>query len=260
MYWTDWGEIGQGARWGKEKIRRANLDGSNVQDLVIYSQGLRLPTYIAISISPSAPPIVREDVNRDGVVDVQDIVYIAQRYGRTGESQADVNKDGVVNIDDLIVVAAVVDSTPAAPAARSRIPKDLTAGMVSQWLTEAKLTGKKTPTYQHGILTLEQLLALLTPKETTLLANYPNPFNPETWIPYHLANDSDVLLSIYDINGALARELDLGYQRAGYYTDRTRAAYWDGRNEWGEQVASGVYFYQLRAGDYLKLRKMVILK
>ena len=98
------------------------------------------------------------------------------------------------------------------------------------------------------------------PLNTTLLPNYPNPFNPETWIPYHLANDSDVLLSIYDINGALVRELDLGHQRAGYYTDRSRSAYWDGRNEWGEPVASGVYFYQLRADDYLKLRKMVILK
>ena len=214
-------------------------------------------TAVGITVTP---PIVSEDVNDDGVVDVQDLVYVAQRYGQTGTNRADVNGDGIVNIDDLIVVAAVVDSAPAAPAARSRIPKDLTAGTVNQWLTEAKLTGKKTPTYQRGILTLEQLLAVLTPKETALLANYPNPFNPETWIPYHLANDSDVLLSIYDINGALVRELDLGHQRAGYYTDRSRAAYWDGRNEWGEPVASGVYFYQLRAGDYLKLRKMVIVK
>ncbi len=101
---------------------------------------------------------------------------------------------------------------------------------------------------------------VLSPKETMLLPNYPNPFNPETWIPYHLANDTDVSLFIYDINGALVRELDLGHQRAGYYTDRSRAAYWDGRNAVGESVASGVYFYQLRAGDYLKLRKMVILK
>ena len=98
------------------------------------------------------------------------------------------------------------------------------------------------------------------PLNTTLLPNYPNPFNPETWIPYHLANDSDVLLSIYDINGALVRELDLGHQRAGYYTDRNRSAYWDGRNEWGEPVASGVYFYQLRADDYSQMRKMIIVK
>ena len=113
---------------------------------------------------------------------------------------------------------------------------------------------------RQGWIQLPELVAYEIPAETQLLRNYPNPFNPETWIPYHLANNSDVLLSIYDINGALVRELDLGHQRAGYYTDRSRAAYWDGRNEWGEPVASGVYFYQLRAGDYLKLRKMVIIK
>jgi len=113
---------------------------------------------------------------------------------------------------------------------------------------------------KQSLIQLPELVAYEIPAETQLLPNYPNPFNPETWIPYHLANSSDVLLSIYDINGALVRELDLGHQRAGYYTDRSRAAYWDGRNEWGEQVASGIYFYQLRAGDYLKLRKMVIIK
>ena len=249
MYWMD---------RGTDKIQRANLDGSTVQDLVT---GLDTPSGIALGISSQAiPPPVREDVNRDRVVDVQDIVYVAQHYGQTGQSDADVNRDGVVNIDDIVLVAAVVDSTPAAPSARSQLPKALTTATVEGWVTEAKLRGNKTPTYQRGILTLEQLLAVLTPEETVLLANYPNPFNPETWIPYHLANDTDVSLSIYDINGALVRELDLGHQRAGYYTDRSRAAYWDGRNEWGERVASGVYFYQFRAGDYLKLRKMVILK
>ena len=98
------------------------------------------------------------------------------------------------------------------------------------------------------------------PAETLLLTNYPNPFNPETWIPYHLANDSDVQISIYDINGALVRQLDLGYQRTGYYTNRSRAAYWDGRNEFGDRIATGIYFYHLQADNMSLLRKMVILK
>jgi hypothetical protein len=98
------------------------------------------------------------------------------------------------------------------------------------------------------------------PTQTLLQSNYPNPFNPETWIPYHLANDSDVQISIYDLNGALVRQLDLGYQQAGYYTNRSRAAYWDGRNEFGERVATGIYFYQLRADNMSLIRKMVILK
>ena len=101
---------------------------------------------------------------------------------------------------------------------------------------------------------------MLIPKETALLVNYPNPFNPETWLPYHLADDAEVTLTIYDIKGVLVRQLDLGHQSAGYYTDWTKAAYWNGCNESGESVASGVYFYQLRAGDYIALRRMVVLK
>ena len=100
----------------------------------------------------------------------------------------------------------------------------------------------------------------MRPDTTELLPNYPNPFNPETWIPYHLAHAADVTLTIYDTQGVLVRQLDLGYQQAGYYTDRTRAAYWDGRNRLGESVASGVYFYQLQAGEFSATRKLVILK
>ena len=98
------------------------------------------------------------------------------------------------------------------------------------------------------------------PVEPVLLPNYPNPFNPETWIPYYLANDADVHLTIYDISGMVVRQLDLGYQQAGYYTDRAKAVHWDGRNSLGEVVGSGVYFYQLRVGDFSQIRKMVIIK
>ena len=114
--------------------------------------------------------------------------------------------------------------------------------------------------YLQAITLLESVIAEMRPEKTVLLANYPNPFNPETWIPYQLANDTDVQISIYDINGGLVGQLNLGYQRAGYYTDRSRAAYWDGRNAIGERVASGLYFYQLQADNRSLLRKMVILK
>ena len=98
------------------------------------------------------------------------------------------------------------------------------------------------------------------PDDTQLLANYPNPFNPETWIPYQLASSSDVQITIYDTRGMLVRTLPLGYQSAGYYTGRSRAAYWDGRNSLSERVASGVYFYQLQTDETSFTRKMVILK
>ena len=113
---------------------------------------------------------------------------------------------------------------------------------------------------KNGIIQLENLVAYEIPAETALLNNYPNPFNPETWIPYHLSEDADVKLTIYDINGQVVRDLDVGHQTAAKYDTRSKAIYWDGRNRFGEQVASGVYFYHLQAGDFSGTRKMVILK
>ena len=107
---------------------------------------------------------------------------------------------------------------------------------------------------------LERLLAALAPKETTLLANYPNPFNPETWIPYQLAKPADVTLRIYSVKGELVQTLVLGHQAAGVYHTKSRAAYWDGRNAQGEKVASGVYFYTLSAGEFSTTRKLLIQK
>ena len=98
------------------------------------------------------------------------------------------------------------------------------------------------------------------PKKTALFANYPNPFNPETWMPYALAKPADVTVSIYAMNGHLVRKLDLGHQAAGLYRSKARAAYWDGRNDFGERVSSGVYFYVFTAGDFAATRKMLILK
>ena len=95
---------------------------------------------------------------------------------------------------------------------------------------------------------------------TALLPNYPNPFNPETWIPYQLSKPADVAVSIYAIDGRLVRRLDLGQMPSGVYRSRARAAYWDGRNATGEPVASGIYFYTLQAGDFISTRKMVIRK
>ena len=107
---------------------------------------------------------------------------------------------------------------------------------------------------------LPELVAYEIPTETALLPNFPNPFNPETWIPYQLAQDAEVTLTIYDSKGVTVRRLDLGHQLAGYYADREKATYWDGRNNQGESVASGVYFYQLATPSFRQLRRMVIIK
>ena len=98
------------------------------------------------------------------------------------------------------------------------------------------------------------------PKLTQLLQNFPNPFNPETWIPYQLETSADVTLRIYDTSGDLVRTLNLGFKGQGFYMTRSKAAYWDGRNNLGEQVASGIYFYSLHTPDFSATRKMLILK
>ena len=113
---------------------------------------------------------------------------------------------------------------------------------------------------KQSLIQLPELVVYEIPAETQLLPNYPNPFNPETWIPYRLAEDAFVTLTIYDQTGQIVRTLDVGHQIAAVYEGRSKAVYWDGRNQVGEQVASGVYFYHLSAGDYSATRKMLILK
>ena len=200
------------------------------------------------------------DANNDGVVSINDLVLVASNYGGTGQNAADVNGDGVVNVDDLLTVTGALDNAAAAPVAQSQVLEMFTAADVKLWLSHAQQLDLTDATTLRGILFLEQLLAVLIPRETILLPNYPNPFNPETWIPYRLAEDAFVTLTIYDGNGRVVRALDVGYQSAAFYETRSKAIYWDGRNEFGEGVASGVYFYHLSAGDFSATRKMLILK
>ena len=245
----------------KSKIQRANLDGSNVEDIVT---GVGDISDIALGIfsqnPPPVVPVVREDVNRDGVIDLQDTAVVRANLGQTGQNDADVNDDNVVDVDDLVLVLAAIENAAAAPTTHTQIQQLFTTKEVQQWLTEAQLSEETSPAYLRGITMLEQILALLIPQETVLLANYPNPFNPETWIPYQLAKPADVTLSIYSVDGRLVRRLALGYQSAGVYRSRNRAAHWDGRNGVGEKVASGLYFYTFTADDFTATRKMIIRK
>ena len=117
-----------------------------------------------------------------------------------------------------------------------------------------------TPDHLANAVLSVNLDGIGQPNQNLLLQNYPNPFNPETWIPYQLSEDTSVSVSIYDTTGRLVRTLSLGFQAAGFYNSRSRAAYWDGRNELGERVASGVYFYQLTTPDFQQTRRLVILK
>ena len=99
-----------------------------------------------------------------------------------------------------------------------------------------------------------------TPDATALLSNYPNPFNPETWIPYQLSKRTNVRITIYNVYGAKVRELPIGIKSAGYYLNSNRAVYWDGKNAAGEGVSTGIYFYKLQTDHVSLVRKMIIMK
>ena len=227
------------------------------------------------------------DVNGDGQVNVIDLAIVAMFYGTRGNGLlADVNTDGVVDILDLTAVAQAID----AAGSSNRLSLEAVEAALEAAAELGRIAGAPTMfgnpaqhlrriTYHnvpkafadaehlgHNLsAVLKELLQLLTevaevPETTALLPNYPNPFNPETWIPYHLAEAADVTVHIYAVDGALIRRLVLGYQAAGIYQSRSRAAYWDGKNEVGEPVASGVYFYTLSAAEFTATRKMFIKK
>lgn len=225
-----------------------------------------------------------EDVNGDGVVNLQDLTFVTRYLWQTLPNTSDVNGDGLVtnadtllvqaadanddgkvDIDDLLQVASWLGAKELSAPSHSQEALAFTAADVQEWILQAKQFGTREPVYEKGIRALEQLLATLQqveakPKETALLPNYPNPFNPETWVPYQLAAAADVTLTIYAVDGTLVRTLALGHRPAGLYQSKSRAAYWDGRNALGEPVASGIYFYTLTAGDFSATGKMLVRK
>lgn len=199
------------------------------------------------------------DINGDGQVNAADLAIIAQNIGKYDES-LDLTGDEYVTIQDFILVAAHLGESVTSDALATQADVLISTDTIQAWLEMSHIEDDGSLTFKRGIANLERLLQASRPNATALLPNYPNPFNPETWIPYRLAEAADVILTIYDTKGILVRQFDLGHQAASYYTDRTKAAYWDGRNASGEPVASGSYFYQLEAGAFSATRKLVILK
>jgi arylsulfatase A-like enzyme len=248
-----------------ETVNRANLP-ENAELVADLSERLHAGWQAALpnlSEQIPVPQTLPWDINNDGVVDVSDMILVSSSFGMESPEppKVDVNKDGNVDIIDLLLVAAHFGEScaPIAPSAHPNIrPEQL--DMVEKWLAEAHLADDGSDIFRQGIATLEQLIRAAVPTETALLPNYPNPFNPETWIPYDLAKDANVHLHIYSAKGESVQQLSLGFQTAGTYRTRARAAYWNGRNDAGEPVASGIYFYTLQAGQFKATRRMVIMK
>ena len=258
LYWTN----------ARGRVQRANLNGSGITNVV---EGLGSPGEIVISNSisetlagaPLTPPVsyAPYDVNKDGAVDNTDAGLVIDALG-TRNARYDVNGDGTANFLDVVLVFDNRDDNVAgAPTIVGNLKLSAAKiDVIEEQIDLLIATNDRSPAAMRTLVYLQQLLATARPERTQLFANYPNPFNPETWIPYELATDTHVRITIYNTQSVVIRTLQFGHQSAGYYTERDRAAYWDGRNALGEQVASGLYFYQLETDTVSSLRKMVILK
>ena len=209
------------------------------------------------------------DVNQDGTVNILDLVLVGQNLGQKPPSdpKADVNKDGQINILDLVFIAEHLGKKVAAAPSQMDIIKSTASSpeqviAVQRALHELETVPEKSRNVKMTIQFLRLWLenANRNVRETKLLPNYPNPFNPETWIPYQLAKPADVSVKIYDVGGRLVRTIVVGFKPVGYYLTQERAAYWNGHNETGEPVSSGVYFLQFVAGDFSATRRIVMLK
>ena len=226
------------------KIQRANLDGSNVQlvkELTSMPLGLALDT-------------------------VNGKLYLTNAWGKIQRF----NLDGS-NFEPNFITGLDSPEGIAVDTAKGKLywteMNSIKCGDLSGENVQEVVAGLDRPTsIALTIVPVEPAIAAaparlsVLPTTTGLLPNYPNPFNPETWIPYQLADPSEVTLTIYGVDGRVVRRLALGHRPVGVYHGKSRAAYWDGRNQQGERVASGIYFYTLSAGDFTATRKLLIRK
>ena len=281
LYWTN----------SRGRIQRSNLNGKQIRNLI---QNLESPDRIIVDAAggklywtETAGRIRRANLSGRSIEDIASglnpVVDIAIYRNKLYWSEVASESSGTIgraNLNGSNFGTLARLQTPALSIAIDAAGNKLYWSDLAGNIRRSNLNGKRIQNVVLGLTFPVDLAASslgtrsaaapangslvsaqsAIPETTGLLANYPNPFNPETWIPYQLTTDTDVRILIYDARGILVRRLELGHQPAGTYTSRSRAAYWDGRNEVGESVASGVYFYTLTAGDFSATRKMLILK
>ena len=282
-------ENGGGIHWAQQDQKRIHFglaQNEKVSELAIHwpSGIIQKLTDVPVNqvlqvIESDRQADLASDVNQDGQVNILDFVFVVKHFGESPPTnpRADVNKDGEVSILDLVWIVKFIEEKRAVTAApyhkqvTTAIDRNILNSTRQLSDTEIALLNsfyKKIEGMSGNAAQIELirrfLRQLLMPVEeplvTKLHANFPNPFNPETWIPYQLATDSDITIRIYNMSGHVVRTLFTGYQVSGYYLSRHKAAYWDGRNEFGEQVASGVYIYELETPTFKQTRRLVILK
>ncbi len=269
--YTEWGQNGN---QGKE-LYDYELDPDETVNIANHPENKELVAQLSeqlharwqetlpdVSERITVPQTLPWDINDDGIVNMEDLLLVSNSFGSESleHPKSDVNKDGNVNIIDLLLIASHLGETCDASAPKSNFTVSQNhIDSISEWLTEAYRQDNGSVVFRDGITNLEALIDNIMPNKTQLLPNYPNPFNPETWIPYDLAQDTNVDIKIYNLKGETIRELKIGFQNAGTYRTKELAAYWNGCNSIGEHVACGVYFYTLYADQVTTTRRMIII-
>ena len=224
-----------------------------MDDSIKYLQG-------ALAWSPFPPPeYLPYDIDQNTIVDIIDLIKVANKYGSTEKGIWDVNSDGIVYIADIILVATHLGEF-SAPSINPFNSEDLLLTTYQKMIQAETVNTEKTDNFYSAMNEIEKRLEKELPTRTHLMQNYPNPFNPETYISFALANDSIVNLNIYFADGRRVREIDLGYLQAGNYATKRKAAFWDGDNSLGEKAASGTYFVELNAGGQRYLERVQVGK
>ena len=278
-----------GIHWAQQDQKRSHFglaQNEKVSELVIHwpSGIVQKLTDVPVNqvlhvIEEGVQTSLPSDVNQDGHVDILDLLAVVVHFGENppADARVDTNKDGQVNLDDLVRIIEIIEenqngAAPAAQKGQTVLMPNTTSNRISPlsdtdiallYAFYQKIEGMSGNSTQIELVKrfLNRLLMPVGgPLQTKLHANYPNPFNPETWVPYQLAEDAEIAIRIYNTEGKTVRTLFSGHQASGYYLNRSRAAYWDGKNELGEQVASGVYIYELTTPTFKQTKRLVVIK
>ena len=282
-------ENGGGIHWAQQDQKRIHFglaQNKKVAELTIrWPSGIiQKLTDIPVNqvlhvVEDGVQTLLPGDVNQDGQVDILDFLLIVVHFGENPPTdvRVDTNKDGKVDLEDLVWIIKVIEGNQniaGAPIQKNQVvgmPNAISSGTIP--LSDAAIAELRSfyqkieeiPADATQIALVKRFLKQLLmpvqgPLETRLYTNYPNPFNPETWIPYQLAEDAEITIRIYDTSGKIVQTLFSGHQVSGYYLNRGQAAHWDGRNEFGEQVASGVYICELTTPRFKQTKRLVVVK
>ena len=285
------GTLGRVSLIASSNINSETSFGLNITDIEAQDPDgnrifCRIPEKITVAIRPGGIIVWPGDTDNNGIVDERDVLPIGMYWAKTGPARspasaawfaqivstwtpsmatyADANGDGVVDERDVLPIGMNWHKTHEVPLGAPSL--DIASIDHSQYLDAYRtlLTAFESSPKTEPVLgmagLLREMIRQSIPKKTMVFQNYPNPFNPDTWIPFQLAEDTVVKIAIYNASGMLVRTLDLGYREAGIYIGKTRAAYWDGMNDVGENVASGVYFCRIQLGDLVTVKKIILAK